>query len=193
VFIMDTGKRRWVPDAATFNNLGLKGEQIQSVARADLDAIPNGEPVPSLTPNVELHERVLYQVPGDATVFVVIGRMLRPIPDPETLFAMGYDWNMIARVSARELNTLPRGAMLPSRKDGALVRAEGHPEVYVVEKAVRRHIPDPETFIARGLDWGRIQAVSSADLADIPAGPAVPSQRAIQGPSASASALDMAT
>jgi hypothetical protein len=106
---------------------------------------------------------------------------------------MGYDWSMIVKVSAQDLNALPRGTMLTSRRDGALVRADGHPEVYVMEKAVRRHIPDAETFIARGLDWGKIQVVSLADLTDIPAGPAVPSQRAVQGPSPRASSPDMAT
>lgn len=174
VFIMDGGMRRRIPDTETFNMLGLNTGMIQVISKQDLLSIPPGQQLLSkFAPKIELQERVMYQVPGDPAVYIVINKMLRHILDPETIFAMGYKWEMVQYISAEELNTLPKGADLPSRKDGTLLRAGNEPQVFIMEKGMRRWILDMETFNFMKLNMANVISVASQDFLDIPEGPNV--------------------
>jgi hypothetical protein len=173
-YIIENGNRRWIPDMETFIELGLLEEMVQYIPKQELLAIPEGKQIPSrFIPKFVLYEKLLYQVPGDPTVYFVMNNTRRGVPDPETLFAMGYNWEMVQKITAQDMNSLPKGPNLPSRKDGSLVQAVNKPEVFVIEKGIRRHITDAETFNALKFDWNKIQQVSIADLNDIPAGPAL--------------------
>ena len=97
----------------------------------------------------------------------------RHIPDPETFNAMGLNWDAIQQISDGDLNDIPQSGSLPSRKNGALVRGSEN-KVYWMENGQRRHIPNPETFNAMGLNWAAIQNVSDADLNMIPLGSPLP-------------------
>jgi surface antigen len=66
----------------------------------------------------------------------------------------------------------PTGSVYP---EGSLLRARGDAAVYVIEGGVRRGVPDPETFNARGYRWNRVREVSAQELASIPEGPTLPS------------------
>lgn len=48
VYVMDNCQRRWIPDAATFDADGYKWSDIQHIADADLQAIPQGAPLPKV-------------------------------------------------------------------------------------------------------------------------------------------------
>jgi hypothetical protein len=147
---------------------------IQVISKQDLLSIPPGQQLLSkFAPKIELQERVMYQVPGDPAVYIVINKMLRHILDPETIFAMGYKWEMVQYISAEELNTLPKGADLPSRKDGTLLRAGNEPQVFIMEKGMRRWILDMETFNFMKLNMANVISVASQDFLDIPEGPNV--------------------
>ncbi|MFI5133638.1 MAG: hypothetical protein ACHQEB_04840, partial [Chitinophagales bacterium] len=176
IYIMDNGVRRGIPDIATFNMLGLNNGMIQSVSTTDLLSIPAGDPIPSkFIPKTVLAERALYrQTGGDGTVYIVINKTLRGIPDPETLAAMGYTFTQVQDVSAQDLS-LPKGTNLPTRKDGTLLRAQNEVEVYIMNQGIRQLFPNAETFNAMKLDWNKIINVAKADLLDIPVGPGVPS------------------
>jgi len=174
VFIIENGALRWIPDIETFNMLGLNTGMVQVVSKQELLSIPQGQPLSSkFNPRIEPQERVMYQVPGDPAVYIVINKTLRWVLDPETIFAMGYNWGMVQSISAQDLNMFPKGPRLPSRKDGALLRALNDQAVFIMEKGMRRWIPDIETFNSMGLDAASIVSVSNEDLLDIPKGPNV--------------------
>jgi hypothetical protein len=46
IYVMNNGSRHWIPDPATFNALGYSWSAVQSVADADLNAIPLGAQIP---------------------------------------------------------------------------------------------------------------------------------------------------
>ncbi len=175
IFIMDNGMRRWIPDIETFNMMSLNTGMIQFVSKADILAIPIGEPIPSkFVPKTVLVERAVYrQAGGDGTVFIVLNKTLRPIPNNETLFAMGYDLNQVQTITAQEANSISKGPLLPDRKDNRLIKSVNSPEVYIMEKGLRRWIPDIETFNSMGLNSGNITTVSNEDFLNIPKGPDV--------------------
>jgi hypothetical protein len=174
VYIMENNTRRWIPDIETFNMLGVNPGMINFISKADLQAIPEGAPIPSrFKPRVVLQERALYQVTGDPAVYVVINRTLRHIPDPETLVFMGYNFGQIQGITLADFNTLSKGQMLATRRNGSMVQASGDPAVYYMENGIRRGIPDPETLNYMKLDWSKIQKLAPQDLVDIPIGPAL--------------------
>lgn len=175
VYIIESGKRRWIPDVETFNMLGLNPALLQTVSKADLQGIPAGEDLPSkFQPKIVLGEKALYrQVGGDGTVYVVFNRTLRAIPNPATLTAMGYDFSQVQDVSADLIRTLPVGPVIPNRDNGSLLQVNGRPEVYLMQYGIRRLIPDQETFNGMQLDWSKIVKISQDDMAGIPTGPAI--------------------
>ncbi|MEG5028365.1 RICIN domain-containing protein, partial [Microcoleus sp. AT8-B1] len=116
---------------------------------------------------------------SEGKVYLIQGNQRRWIPDPETFNAIGLNWGAIQNISDTDLNGIPLGNPLPSRKNGALVTGSDG-KVYWMENGQRRHVPNPETFNAMGLNVGAIQNVSDADLNAIPLGNPLP---AVQPPS----------
>ena len=175
IFIMENGLRRWIPDGETFTMMGLNGGMVQFVSKADLTAIPAGDDIPSkFIPKTVLTEKAIYmQVGGNGTVYVVLNKTLRGIPNLPTLQAMGYDGSQILHITAQDLNSLPIGPLLPDRQDGMLLQADQSSLVYIMQSGIRRHVPDVETFNSMNLDWNKVQKVSAQDLELIPAGPAL--------------------
>ena len=103
---MEGGRRRWIPDPATFNCMGLDWNAIQHISDSEWQQIPQGVPYPSRTDNA------LLQGSGPE-VYVMAGCQRHWIPDPETFNAHGYDWNAIQHVADADLNAIPSGAPLP--------------------------------------------------------------------------------
>lgn len=176
VYIMEGGKRRWIPDINTFNLMGLKPNMIQNVSSADLNSIPAGDQIPvNFNPKLVMQEKALYQVPGDPTVYVVLNKTFRAIPDPETLAYMGYNFGQIQSITATDFSSLPKGTGLATRRQNAMVQENGKPEVYMMDNGIRRLIPDPETLSGLGLSGNNVQKITTADMSLIPLGPAIAS------------------
>src|SRR5437870_1186984 len=104
---MERGQRRWIPDPATFNCMGLNAGAIQTIADSEWKQIPQGAPYPSRA------DGTLLQGSGPQ-VYVVMGCQRHFIPDPETFTAYKYNWSAIQHVSDADLTAIPQGAQLPS-------------------------------------------------------------------------------
>ncbi|MCD8489321.1 MAG: S8 family serine peptidase, partial [Desertifilum sp.] len=111
-------------------------------------------------------------------VYLIDGIKRRHIPDPETLNYLGRITPQ-NYISDEDLNAFPLGVNLPSWRNGALVKGSGD-AVYYMENGYRRHIPDGETFTARGFSWVDVQNISDGDLNAIPLGAPLPSSKNIQ-------------
>lgn len=59
--------------------------------------------------------------------------------------------------------------------EGSLIKGSG-PEVFLIENGQRRHVPDPATFDAMGLDWGKVRTVSDEELSRVPQGEPLPTR-----------------
>lgn len=71
--------------------------------------------------------------------------------------------------------------VFPTINNGDLVQGSG-PSVYIIEGGAKRHIPDGETFTARGYNWGLIKKIADEQLNSIPTGAPLPSVKAPQQP-----------
>jgi hypothetical protein len=158
--------RRHIPDPETFNAMGLSWDAIQPISEDHLNGIALGVSLPSRKNGALVRG-------SENKVYWMENGQRRHIPDPETFNLMGLNWDAIQQISDGDLNDIPQSGSLPSRKNGALVRGSEN-KVYWMENGQRRHIPNPETFNAMGLNWAAIQNVSDADLNMIPLGSPLP-------------------
>jgi hypothetical protein len=106
VDMMQGYERRWIPDAATFNYMGLSWGAIKSISDANWNAIPAGPPFPSRSDDTLLKG-------STAPVYLMSGGQRHWIPDPSTLFALGYNWGDVESVADSDLNAIPLGAQVP--------------------------------------------------------------------------------
>jgi hypothetical protein len=117
-------------------------------------------------------------------VFVVRDGQRHWIPDPQTLTSQ-WSWSQVRTLPNAEVYAIPMGDPIPSVAtgrqfpDGALVVAPPDPPIYVILNGVRRWIPDPPTFNARGYDWNDVEVVSATELNLIPQGPPIPSVKTL--------------
>lgn len=66
-------------------------------------------------------------------------------------------------------HSLPVFVLPTSYPDGTLLKGSGV-NVYVIEKGVRRFIPDERTFNSMGYNWNAIKVIPDSDLSSIPQG-----------------------
>jgi len=114
VYQMQSGKRRWIPDAETFNAMGLSWSDIKDFPVNDVDAVTIGSELPSRKDGT-----LLRSINGDGKVYQMQSGKRRWIPDPETFKAMGLSESDIKEFPIDDVNTVPSGEDLPSRKDGS--------------------------------------------------------------------------
>jgi hypothetical protein len=113
-------------------------------------------------------------------VFIMVHGQKRWIPNPQTFDALGLKWDEILVVPNQVIDPIARGPDYPSLR-GPVVKGSG-PNVYLLQRGVRRWIPDPETFEAIGLRWESIQLLPDAELQLIPEGPPIPQQKRFFAP-----------
>jgi len=169
VYQMQSGKRRWIPDAETFNAMGLSWSDIKDFSINDVDTVSLGEDLPSRKDGTLLR--------GKDKVYQMQSGKRRWIPDAETFNAMGLSWSDIKDFPINDVDTVPLGEDLPSRKDGTLLSVSGGGKVYQMQSGKRRWIPDVQTFDAMGLDWSNIKYFPINDVDTVPLGEDLPSRK----------------
>ncbi len=91
-------------------------------------------------------------------VYVIENGLKRWIKTADIFNKFGYSWTNIKSVSEDLLNNAPPGKDITNTynyPDGTLIKGSGHP-VYLVEKGLKRWIPNPQIFEARAFKWQNI-------------------------------------
>ena len=83
VYVIENGKRRWVPDAWTMQTKGLSPASLVMVDDAELDAIPLGDPLPSEVPPPKLENGAI--VESESGVYRMDDGQLKKVLDPRRL------------------------------------------------------------------------------------------------------------
>jgi hypothetical protein len=99
-------------------------------------------------------------------VYVIYGGAKFHIPDPPTLFALGFDWTRV--------NVIPpsgTGKLLQTPIDGTLVKEQHDPRVFLVDGRQLRWVNSPAVMAARCLPWRHVRVVPDAALVNLPHGP----------------------
>jgi hypothetical protein len=107
VYLMTGGQRRRSPDIATTIIL-TKSLPVVSAELADLNAIPEGAPLPSRADNT------LYQGTGTAFAYLLAAGAKRAFPDATTLRDAGHDFHALLPISAVDAALIPVGAPFPT-------------------------------------------------------------------------------
>jgi len=99
-------------------------------------------------------------------VFVVYGGAKFWIPDPPTLFSLGFNFS-------RVLITPPGGTaqLLTMPIDGTLLREQHNPMVFLIDNSQLRWVTSPAVMDARCLPWRHIRIVPDNALAGLTRGP----------------------
>ncbi|WP_019500298.1 hypothetical protein [Pseudanabaena sp. PCC 6802] len=169
VYVINAGRRRLVPNPATFDALGYRWEKVTQIPEQQLKAIPELPPI-LLKSNPDFKDGTLVKDSSDRVYLISLGGR-RLIPDAKTFESLGYKQEDVRQISDREMKSLPEYAPLSlnslSFKDGTLLKGS-LPAVYVISGNKRRLIPDEATFKALGYKWENVQTISDRALSAIP-------------------------
>ncbi|MFF7725306.1 hypothetical protein [Streptomyces sp. NPDC008001] len=102
VYLILDGKRHWIPNPATYNNLFRNWNGIQSVI--DIGAIDDGGQLSD--------GAILAKSPGEPAVYLVSNGIKRWITSPAAMDKYYFDWNKIVNISPVALNSIPTGAAI---------------------------------------------------------------------------------
>lgn len=178
VYVMRSGLKRHIPNAATFEVNGYKWPDVLDVPDSVIDSLPTGRTVLNV-----LADGNLVQGPGSA-VYVMEGGARRHIKSSSVMSACGYRWDAVYRVSDARLDHIRAGPALGkppcprlSPPDGTLLQGD-NARVYMMSDGLRRHVKNGLTFEALGLKWGEIDRVPGGAVAMITSGHSLPNVRA---------------
>ncbi len=157
VYVLVDGQRRYLPDPATQQLLGLGGRLPVNLTAAELVRYPEGPALPSLAEG-----RVIQTTNG--AVYVIRGGKRVWIPSPEAFTAGGYTWAQVVPVEDRVARSIPLDL-----QEGMALKGTGD-RVYLYSGGQRRWISSLDAFVARGLTWSQVHYVSDAALQAIPEG-----------------------
>jgi surface antigen len=169
VYVMESGRRRWIPDEATFRSGGYDWSRVMDVDRAQLQAIPEGPPIPRAG---TLAGPTAAPSNPYAGVQPPQGRLGAPPPRA----------NPVTAPTPSSVHLLPLAGYI----DGTLLRAQGDSRVYVMQSKQRHWVPDEATFQANGYRWESVRNIPSSEMQQIPEGAALSSvsagRRSAQAP-----------
>jgi phospholipase C len=134
VYLVQGGQRHCVTDFATLQSR-WSSAPVQTVHQETMDAVPLGEPVPTLMRSLATPDAYLVQ-----------GGQRHLIPDSATLQCMWSAAHMLT-VPQETVDAISLGDPVP--KEGSLIKSQAKPEVYLVQGGRRHWIPDPATLQSR--------------------------------------------
>ncbi|AGY57335.1 S-layer homology domain-containing protein [Gloeobacter kilaueensis] len=109
IYKVENGRRRAIPNPQTLQALGYSFDQVVKLPDNQLNTIPLGQPVPS---QPFFADGALVRGSGP-TIYQIENGRRRAIPDPQTLQALGYNFNQVKKISDSQLNAIPLGAPVP--------------------------------------------------------------------------------
>lgn len=146
VFKIFNGKKRHIPSASAFVNLGLRWKDIVEVGQEFLDG---------------LEEDTLVQVAGRPQVYLVIDGKLYHIPTAVVFISYGFDWEDISTLTLEEFQNYTKTNLITRVDD---------PKVYIVRNGRKHWIPSPGIFLKNNFKWADIVVISSTDVDSYPEG-----------------------
>ena len=182
VFLLQSGARRPIPDAATLNFM-LTGQTVRVLSDADMAAIPLGAPLPSRADGTLLTQRFTVPPPG-TTYYLMTAGQRRRVPDLATVLILTHSLP-VNSVELPDLTAIPEGALLPTRADNTLYRGTAGAFAYILAGGQKRAFPNATTLRDAGHDTTALLPISDVDAALIPNGAPFPStSRFLTPPSA---------
>ncbi|TSC53702.1 MAG: N-acetylmuramoyl-L-alanine amidase domain-containing protein, partial [Parcubacteria group bacterium LiPW_39] len=156
VYLITNGKKRWFSSGKLFSLLGYKWPKVK-LAAAELPNYLTGEII--LYP-----DGTLLRVPSQPTVYLVRGGQKHEFLSAQSFLKNGHRWDKVILAEPAELALYPRGNFVPY-PDGALIKAENSPSVFLIDKGKIRAILSEEIFRNLKYKLSPVLTVSPTELA----------------------------
>lgn len=161
VYVIEKNKKRLIPNYQTLIDRGYKSEDIFHIPQEAVNSIAVGRGVPSSTWHYTTDNVLVRGTSSDWTYVMKDGQkryiFSHDQTDPDGDFYYPSDLRVL---SDAEINDIPTG--VPMTWDKQMIRGRGSLGVYVIERDKKRHLPDLNTLLSRGL--------KPEDIVDIPQG-----------------------
>ena len=167
VYMMQSNVRQPITSPEVFESYGLNWGQVRRATDFELSIIP----VSGAFNTVKTYrEGSLIGAHSGAIYRVASNGVLQYIPSPNIFTSQGFSWQAIIRLPDKVVNQYTRSGRV-GFGNGALISYGGG--VYLIENGVKRGIPSPAIFNARGFKWSDVRAVSEDEFNSNPMGQAL--------------------
>ncbi len=156
VYMVEDGVKEPIPSEEVLASQGLTFGDVEVVEQEEADTYADGGAI-------NYADGTIVQEEGTPEVYVIENGEKKHIQDPTAFTGLGYNWGNIVKVKAGILGLYGNGNPLKANSihpEGALIRVEGNPKVYVVEGGKRVPISDIQLFNARKYDWNKVLVVN---------------------------------
>lgn len=143
VYVIISGKKKWISTPEVFETLGYEWGNIKIVAKSDLDKVAD-------------YEDNLIRTIGDYKVYLVVNGIKRHIPNPEIFLNYGFSWGDVKDVSQSVVDKYQRAYLIRESRQGKIY--------YLDPRGIKKHIPSPEVFASYNNKWEDIQVISKKEM-----------------------------
>jgi subtilisin family serine protease len=147
VYVVMSGKKKWISTPEVFEQLGYTWTSITTVSDAQLVALPD-------------YEDNLIREKNGYKVYLVVNGVKRHIPNPEIFLDYGFAWNDVKDVDA---------SVIDKYKDTPLIKETGTNGIYYVNSSgIRKLIPTDDILASYNEKMEDVQIVSKLEMESYP-------------------------
>jgi hypothetical protein len=158
VYMMQNNVRQPITSPEVFESYGLNWGQVRRATDFELSIIP----VSGAFNRVKTYrEGSLIGAQSGAIYRVANNGTLQYIPSPNIFNSQGFNWQAVVRLPDRVVNQYTRSGRV-GFQNGSLISYGGG--VFLIENGLKRAIPSPAIFNARGFRWSDVRAVSEDEF-----------------------------
>jgi len=166
VYEDDQVKKSLITNLNTFKAQGFSMGKVITVAKAELDSLPNS------IIKISYPDGMLIKGSGTAIYAMDQGRR-RHIASPQVAKQVGLSLQKTKKISDAELTEIPGGPKLSNgsqKISGTLVKTKNSSAIYYVENGKLRHITDMTVFKANNYSFNDVEIISDQELKSFKAG-----------------------
>ncbi|MEY2986381.1 MAG: hypothetical protein RJB24_610 [Candidatus Parcubacteria bacterium] len=164
VYMMQNNVRQPITSPEVFESYGLNWGQVRRATDFELSIIPVSGAFNAVK---TYREGSLIGAQSGAVYRVDNNGVLQYISSPNIFSSQGYSWDTIVRFPDRVVNQYTRSGRV-GFGNGALISYGGG--VFFIENGLKRGVPSPAIFNARGFRWSDVRTVSEDEFNTNPMG-----------------------
>lgn len=164
VFLIQSGKKRWIPSGTLFAALGYSWPKVKKAA-ADLKNYLDGAVL-------TYPDGTLLRGVGSEITYLVSEGKLRRFVSAEIFLKLKYSWSKVKNIPAEELAYYPLGEYV-KYKDGTLLRPNDEVNVYLISNG-QPQLVDGATFKKKKYKWSNVWVIAAQDFHVLYRGAALP-------------------
>lgn len=160
VYMLEDGVKQPIPSPEVLESQGLTFGDVEEVSQEEADTYGDGEAV-CYADGAIVRER------NRNEVYVIANGEKKHIEDSVSFEALGYDWGNVVEVEPGILGLYGNRVAMKTNSvhpEGALIREEGNPTVYLIEGGKKKPITSLNIFNARKLNWNKVLVVNKEQM-----------------------------